>query len=474
MLLLVTGCVGHAERRTDPHDPRSAVTLQPDLTLVGAGDPLFPELGNGGYDISHYDLDLNWAPVGRTLSGTASVTATAVRDLTSFDLDLSGLVVDRVSVNGKPARFARQRAELVITPGAALPSGSRFEAAVTYHGRPAALPYRGGRSTSALGWQSSPRTTYTTQEPYGAHGWFPCSDHPSDKASYAIHVTAPSGLTVVSNGTRTERTTSGGVTRWGFDEPAPMATYLVTLAIGTYTVTTGSGPHGLPLTFAYFPADAATVVPLLEKSSTMLSYFESRFGGYPFASYGVLVTDVADDETMETQTMVTMGRGLATDTSTTYPKGFGESVLAHELAHQWFGDAVTPVRWTDMWLNEGWAQYAQAMYEADVLGQPLAVKMEQYRLNDQRSRVRLGAPGRPTALTVTGSQVYYGPALMLNGLREQMGDTAFLAMARAWVHDNLGTSRTRADFTGYVQRFAGRDMSAYISDWLDSTHQPAK
>lgn len=252
-----------------------------------------------------------------------------------------------------------------------------------------------------------------------------------------------------------------------------MATYLVTLAIGTYTVTTGTGPRGLPLTYAYFPEDAAKALPLLRKSSRQISYFESRFGPYPFSSYGVLSTDVADDQTMETQTMVTMGRGVVTDTSTSYPKGLGEAVLAHELAHQWFGDAVTPARWTDMWMNEGWAQYAQALYEADVLGQPLGAKMEQYRQNDRKSRARFGAPGRPVAASMSGPQVYYGPALMLHGLRRQMGDKAFFAMARAWVHDNLGTSRTRADFTSYVTKYAGRDMSAYLAGWLDSNRQPA-
>lgn len=464
-----------AARPADPPTPTGATgPLLPEPALRGAGDPLFPGLGNGGYDIDHYDLDLNWAPPTRTLSGTATLTATAARSLTTFDLDLTGMIVDRVVVDGKAAGAALHGAELVIAPARPILARARFTVAVTYHGQPEPLPYDGGRSTDLLGWLATARTTYTTQEPFGAHGWFPCSDHPSDKASYTIHVTAPSALTVIANGRRTERRTTGGVTRWTYDSSTPMASYLVTLAIGTYGVTTETGPRGLPLTFAYFPSDAAKVLPLLRKSSAQISYFESRFGPYPFASYGVLVTDVADDQTMETQTMVTMGRGLATDTSPSYPKGFGESVLAHELAHQWFGDAVTLTRWTDMWLNEGWAQYAQALYEADVMGQPLAEKIRQYRQYDKRVRPRLGAPGRPRAETVSGSQVYYGPALLIHGLRGQMGDQAFFAMARAWVHDNLGTSRSRADFTSHVRRYAGRDLSSYIASWLDSADQPSR
>lgn len=475
---LTAGCVADHRPTAAPsrsHAPSGqAATLRPDPALAGAGDPLFPGLGNGGYDIAHYDLELIWTPVTRALSGTATLTATATQELTTFDLDLTGMVVDRVAVDGKAARHARQAAELVIAPATPIRAKSRFTVAVAYHGQPAAVPYKGGRSTDLLGWQATSRTTFTSQEPYGAHGWFPGSDHPSDKASYTIHVRAPSALTVIANGTRTERRAAGGMTRWSYDAPVPMASYLVTLAIGTYSLTTDSGPHGLPMTYAYFPADAGKVLPLLRKSPAQVAYFESRFGPFPFATFGVLVTDVADDQTMETQTMVTMGRGLATDTSTSYPKGFGESVLAHELAHQWFGDAVTPTRWTDMWLNEGWAQYAQALYEADVLGQPLAAKMAQYRQNDQRARARFGPPGRPAAATLSGPQVYYGPAVMLHGLRGQMGDRAFFAMARAWVHDNLGRSKSRADFTAYVRRYAGRDLSAYLAGWLDSTRQPAR
>jgi len=472
-VLLTAGCFGGlTSQRGDPQAPAGA--LHPDPALVGAGDPLFPGLGNGGYDIDHYDLDLTWAPATRLLSGTATLTATATRELATFDLDLTGMVVDQVTVNKRPARFGRQRAEIVIAPAQRIADKARFTVAVTYHGQPSAVPYEGGRSTDVLGWQATARSTFTSQEPYGAHGWYPCSDHPSDKASYTIHVKAPSALTVIANGKRTERRVAGGITRWTYDAPAPLASYLVTLAIGTYTVRIESGPRGLPLTYAYFPADAAKVLPLLRKSPRQISYFESLFGPYPFASYGVLVTDVADDQTMETQTMVTMGRGLATDTSRSYPKGFGESVLAHELAHQWFGDAVTPARWTDIWLNEGWAQYAQALYEVNVLGQSLSVKLLQYRQNDKRTRAGLGPPGRPAAGTLSGSQVYYGPALMLHGLRGQMGDKAFFAMAQAWVHDNIGTSRTRADFTAYVRKYAGRDLSGYMAGWLDSKSQPAR
>ncbi|MDP9239047.1 MAG: M1 family peptidase, partial [Actinomycetota bacterium] len=257
------------------------------------------------------------------------------------------------------------------------------------------------------------------------------------------------------------------------DEPAPMAAYLVTLAIGTYTLHTETGPQGLPMTFAYFPADGAKVLPLLRKSAAQIRYFESLFGPYPFATYGVLVTDVADDQTMETQTMVTLGRGIATDTSALYRPGQGETTLAHELAHQWFGDAVTPQRWTDMWLNEGWAEYAEALYDDAILHQPLSTTLAYFRSRELIARAKDGPGGRPTAANLSNSHVYMGPALMINGLRRQLGDAAFFAMARAWVHDNFGQARTRADFTNHVRKYAHRDLSAYIDHWLDSPTVPA-
>lgn len=473
---LGAGCTtgAHAKARPSAKPSLTAVLVRADPTLAGAGDPMFPLLGNAGFDIGHYDLDLTWAPNRRTLSGTATITATSLRSLRTFDLDLAGMTVDRVSVDRRPAGFLRQGEELVIGPAAAIRSRAPFTIAVTYHGTPGALPYKGGRSTDRLGWLETSRTTYTTQEPYGAHGWFPCSDHPSDKASYTIHVTAPAGLTVVAGGTEAGHPSEGSGRRWTYDEPAPMAAYLVTLAIGRYTVRKETGPHGLPLTFAYFPSDEAKVLSLLRKSAAQIGYFESLFGPYPFASYGVLVTDVADDQTMETQTMVTLGRGLATDTSTVYRRGQGETVLAHELAHQWFGDAVTPARWADIWMNEGWATYAEALYDAHAGNRPLTASLAEFRRRELVGRATDGPGGRPTAANLSNSHVYYGPALMLDGLRRQMGDPAFFAMARAWVRDNVGRSRTRADFTAHVGRYAHRDLSAYIDGWLDSATVPAR
>lgn len=485
VLTLSAGCVLAPDRDTSAPTPTATPSassapgsIRPDPALVGAGDPIFPALGNGGYDIENYNLDLTWAPATKTLAGTATLTATSLRELTVFNLDLTGMVVSKVEVDGAAARFVRQQSELVIAPAKPISAKSKFTVAVTYAGQPKAVPYSGGRSSDSLGWFTTARTSYTTQEPYGAHGWYPCSDHPSDKASYTITVTAPAALTVIANGKRTERKPAGASTRWSYTEATPMASYAVTLAIGTYAVTTESLTTGLstglPLTYAYFPADAAKALPLLRKSAAQIRYFESRFGRYPFGSYGVLATDVADDQSMETQTMVTLGRGLATDTSQLYPKGFGESILAHELAHQWFGTAVTLSRWTDMWLNEGWAQYAQAMYEADVLGQPLSAKIARYRESDRRARAEHGPPGHPKANTIPEGQVYFGPAVMMHGLRGLMGDKAFFAMAKAWVADNVGQSRSRADFTAHVAKFAGRDLSAYMAGWLDSPTQPAR
>lgn len=188
---LTASCVSDGPKAAEPDASLApAGALRVDPALVGAGDPLFPRLGNGGYDISHYDLNLTWEPTQKELSGTVTLTAAALRDLTTFNLDLTGLVVDKVSVNDAAARFERQRAELVIAPANPIRSKERFTVAVSYHGQPSAVPYKGGRSTDVLGWQASSRSTFTSQEPYGAHGWFPCSDHPSDKAIFTIHVRA--------------------------------------------------------------------------------------------------------------------------------------------------------------------------------------------------------------------------------------------------------------------------------------------
>ena len=202
---------------------------------AGIGDPYFPLDGNGGYDVRHYDLELAYDPATDRLDGVATITARATQDLSSFDLDLDGLTVRSVTVDGHRARWRRDGQELVVTPRRGLRDGDRYTTVVRYDGVPQTIedPLLG-----VSGFLHTDDGAVVAGQPHVAATWFPVNDHPSDRASYALHVTAPTGLDVVSNGRLAGKRARGDRTRWTWEAADPMASYLVTLAIGDYDVTT--------------------------------------------------------------------------------------------------------------------------------------------------------------------------------------------------------------------------------------------
>ncbi|MFC3743688.1 M1 family metallopeptidase [Paractinoplanes deccanensis] len=212
-----------------------AMTLAFTPGAPGIGDPYFPDDGNGGYDVRHYDLAVGYQPGPGLLTGVATVTAAATQDLSAFDLDLDGLTVRSVDVNGARAAWTRQGGELVVTPARGLPSGSPFTVVVRYDGVPEPI------DDPAIGVSGFLRTAdgFTVAgEPHAAATWFPVNDHPADKASYTFHVTVPEGTQAVANGRSLGSTTSGGRTTWNWDAAEPMASYLATVTAGRLAMTT--------------------------------------------------------------------------------------------------------------------------------------------------------------------------------------------------------------------------------------------
>lgn len=197
----------------------------------GVGDPYYPQDGNGGYDVGHYDLAIDYHPATDVLRGVATITATATQNLSRFDLDLDGLTVRSIRVQGRPATWSRAHGELKVTPAAGIRDGARFLTVVRYGGVPTPIPEFGG-----VGVIPTDDGAQIQGEPHVATAWFPVNDHPSDKATYTVHVTVPAGLEVVGNGRLAHRTSSGGRTTWTWDEPDPMASYLATASIGQFDV----------------------------------------------------------------------------------------------------------------------------------------------------------------------------------------------------------------------------------------------
>ncbi len=317
----------------------------------GVGDSYYPGLGNGGYDVQSYALDLTVTMASNTLDGLATITAIATEDLSSFNLDFLGFEISALTVNGAPAEFTRDGAELTITPAASLTADTEFVVTVAYGG----VPGEGVDEEAAQfsqGWQYFEDKVMVAGEPSGASTWFPVNEHPSDKALYSYRVTVDEPYTVAANGLMQETIEVDDDTNtYVFESAHPMASYLTTVNIAEFDFETQEGPNGLPIRNYFESSINEQQLASFQKTPEMMEVFIEHYGPYPFEVYGVMVMDLPLGFALETQTLSVFGSSF-TD----------EFVVAHELSHQWFGNSVTPAQWQDIWLNEGFANFSEILW----------------------------------------------------------------------------------------------------------------
>ncbi|HEY0698913.1 MAG TPA: M1 family metallopeptidase, partial [Micromonospora sp.] len=416
------------------------------------GDDYFPLAGNGGYDVRRYRLDLRYQPATRALSGVATVEAVAHRRLSRFDLDLRGFTVASVTVGGHPARYDRDGQELRITPRRPLAPGRRFTVVVRYAGTT-------GRPTDATGalygWVSTPDGAFVANEPDGAPTWFPVNDHPTDKATYEFRITVPAGRTAVANGDLVGRRTTGGWSTFVWRAAEPMASYLATVAIGDYTLRRGTGPGGLPIVDAIDRDLGPDADAGLARTPEMIRFFSRLFGRYPFGSFGAIVDDDTD-----------AGYALETQTRPLYAGPPDESTVAHELAHQGFGDSVSPRRWRDIWLNEGFATYAEWLWDEHTGGPSPAERFAVLYAEPADSGLWDPPPGDPGPERLFAGAVYLRGAMTLQVLRDRLGDQLFFRLLRAWHTAHSGGTAGTADFVRLAERMSGRSLAGLLQRWL--------
>ncbi|MET8245960.1 M1 family metallopeptidase [Streptomyces sp. NPDC005202] len=440
-----------------------AASSAPTPGADGIGDPYFPQLGNGGFDARHYALDIAYNPDTDRLDGRAMLTARATRTLSSFDLDLQKLEVTQVDVNGRRARFTRDGDELRITPRDALRKGRTFTVTVTYGGIPEPL---GGPIVfgSNYGWMKTGDGVFVACEPNAASTWFPSSDHPSDKATYDIRIKAPKGLTGVSNGRLVSTYDRGGSTYTHWRETRPMATYLATATIGKFDVKTGRTPGGIPIYVAIDPKLVnSNSVDVYAVTAAATDYWSQVFGPYPFEETGAIVDDMPE-----------AGFSLEVQSKPAYSAVRNETTIVHELAHQWFGDSVSVERWKDIWLNEGFATYAQWLW-AEHQGTRSAHDSFRAAYDARPAdsafwQIKVADPQRDTMFA---SAVYQRGAMTLQALRERIGDAAFFRLLPAWTRLHRYGNANTADFVRLAEKVSGRKLGDLFQEWLFTTGKPA-
>ncbi|MFJ3672922.1 M1 family metallopeptidase [Streptomyces sp. NPDC090106] len=438
---------------------------------LGVGDRLFPHLGNPGYDVASYDLAFTYSGShNKPLKAVTTIDAWTTTRLDRLNLDFAHGEVESVEVDGEPAAFTEADEDLVVTPQDALPRGSWTRITVRHTSDPTPPDDRDG------GWVRTKDGLAMANQADVAHLVFPCNDHPSDKAMFTIHVTAPDGYTAVANGLPAGVDRAAGATTWTYRTQHPMATELAQVSIGRSTVLRRSGPHGLPVRDVVPTEHRAALEPWLEKTPDQISWMEGKVGRYPFETYGLLMADADTGFELETQTLSLFERELFTEPA--YPQWYVESIMVHELAHQWFGDSVSPATWSDLWLNEGHATWYEALYAEEKAGRTLEARMKAAYSASDRWREAGGPPAAPKApdagqkISIFRPNVYDGAALVLYALREEIGRTAFERLEKVWVQRHRDGVASTADFVRLASELSGRDLGAFFQDWLYGEKTP--
>ena len=422
---------------------------------AGLGDPYFPELGNSGYDVTHYAIDLFVEPELNIIDGAVAIDAVATTDLASFNLDfIEQLPIESVLVDGQAAAHRLDGEELVITPATALEAGEEFVVQVEYSGTP---PERFLANESLqMGWQQTAEGTFVVAEPDSAHTWFPSNDHPADKATFTFRIQVPEPFTAVANGVLIGSAPSlGETTTFVWEMRQPMATYLATVVVAELVRIDRGTVDGVILR-DYLPPTSSDPPPF-QKTAEVLEYLISIFGPYPFEAYGqVMVPDWP--AALETQTISVFGT-----------PAISESIVVHEAAHQWFGDSVSPATWQDVWLNEGFATYAEWLWFEHTGGHIDDVAENTRRFLGSADHRPIGDPGVDELF---GGAVYQRGALTLHALRREVGDEVFFEILRTWASRFEGQSVSTADFIALAEELSGKDLSTLFEGWLFRSDLP--
>jgi aminopeptidase N len=442
-----------------------------------AGDRLFPEIGNGGYDATHYDLAVSYDPATKALQGTATIDATALQNLSEYSLDLYAMTVSSVLVDGAQAAFKQEPGKLIVTPPAGVPSAAGFTTTVTYaKGTIAAYTDPDG---SHEGWVPSSDGAFVVNEPVGAMSWFPNDNVPTDKATYDLHVTVPGSSKVIGNGRLVSSTASpDGTGTWHWREDSPMASYLVTATNGAFDLTTDTTtnpqiPAWYGLDSSYTAAQKTAMQSRLNQTPSILTFYADFLTTpYPFSSAGGVIDESSVGYSLETQSkpMYAVNNGVD-------PASPLVDTIAHELAHQWFGDSVSPATWSDIWLNEGPAEFFSWLWLERTNNNPLTTQ-QRFDANYANPAMRWNIPpaAPPTAADIfDGDAMYTRGAMVMEALREIMGEPTFKTVLATYLAQHKYGNASTQQFIDLVKRDSGKDpkqLDIFFQEWLYGTEKP--
>ena len=424
----------------------------------GIGDLFYPTLGNPGYYVQHYNIDLISNFPAKSISATVTLQVKAEQSLNSLNLDFQGFSIQEIKVSSTVVSdYTRNASKLLIKLPQTMQPDQIFPVTISYSGEPQSL-----KSTAIpipVGWLQYNGGTFVLSEPSGAEGWFPVNDHPCDKAIYTMRITAPKPYSVAANGELKDTFDNGSTRTFHWETRDPLAPYLVTMAVGNFVEQTQSGPANLPIR-NFFPTNlAAQASNVFSPTAAIIEFYSSRFGPYPFETYGALVVDTTLAASLETQTLSLFGRNIVLNNQS------AEIAVPHELAHQWFGDSVSLKSWKDIWLNEGFATYAESMWYEHVHGKQALDNLMRELYQEQRQKPD-PPPGNPPPDNLFNKGVYNRGALTLHALRLKLGDDTFFNILRTYAGRYRNGNASTPDFVAVANEVSGQNLQDFFNGWL--------
>jgi aminopeptidase N len=445
--------------------PAGAEAAQQDASpgSRGIGDPYYADYGNGGYDVDHYNIRVSYAPRTDRLTGDTWIRAHATQALSRFDLDFV-LPVSKVWVNDRLASYRQGAHELVVTPPKALRAGQAMTVGVKYAGVPSRT-----RSAGVQPWTRGAGGVVAAGKPENAAWWYPSNDHPRDKATYDVRVTVAKRLEALGNGILVSKHVRHGRRTWHWRESDPMAPYLAFFAVGQYDVAR-TRVDGHPMVTAIASRgrrEGQRAAAALARTPEVVEFGSRQFGAYPFDSIGGVAAAVRPRFAVESQTRPVYARAFWHDGPNVY-------VVVHQVAHQWFGDSVSVDSWRDIWLNEGFASYAEWRW-SEMRGSGTGRQLFRSAWDDHAGdrafwEVAIGDPGPHAESDIA---VLDRGAMTLQALRTRIGGPAFFSILRTWVAEHHHGNASIADFIALAEQESGDDLGSFFDAWLYAQERPA-
>lgn len=423
--------------------------------------------GDPKYDVKYYKLDLTINHTSQTISGNITCNAKVVQsNVTEIYYDfINSMIVDSVLFNGNNTSFSRGTNTVVVQTNTSLNQGDDFTTVVYYHGTPAS----GGFGSFEFSSQGGYPLIWSLSEPYGAKDWWVVKDTPADKADSAdIWLTVSTSLTPVSNGNLMEVVNNGnGTHTYKWHVSYPIAPYLVSLAITNYALYTNyyhySPTDSMPVTHYLYPSSLNSNISQLNKTPGMIEIFAERFGEYPFINEKYGHAQFGWGGGMEHQTISSMG-------------GFGDGLIAHELAHMWYGDNITCKDWHHIWLNEGFATMGEGLiYEAwnGKAAYNSYIADEMYYAKFASGTIYVQDISSEWEI-FNSYRTYSKACVVLHMLRGIVGDSTFFNILRTYSYDPsvaYGNAVTE-DFQAIAENVSGLDLNYFFQQWIYGVNYP--